>query len=259
MRSEKFILIFLGVLMLALGRVSYSQTTLEQDNNSDEISSESQGLDNPSSSETDKDTSERSIEQEIGAEHTTPELEQGVIYCPICGHANGIYTRYCSYCGAMLLGQDTNGVLFRYCIYCGTKNAPEAEKCKVCGFSFVKPFELTAVSEMVWRRSYESALKGRDMEKQAMIYSPIFIGGGLAVALALRPGEDSHILGIVRFFGMCASTVGVMRIVVGGMQYHKYSQYLEELHDQGVEEGYIDQVTQQVKVKAPPNEINPDE
>jgi hypothetical protein len=252
MPAKKTILISLALLMFGLVSASFSQTDAETDSNSSETSVVNQEGDNSSSS----GTLDRTLEQEVGAEQETPQEEEGVVYCPICGHANGIYSRYCSYCGAMLLGQDSNGVLYRYCIYCGTKNSPEAKKCKVCGFSFVKPFELTAVSEMVWRRSYEYALKAKDLEKQAMIFSPIFIGGGLAVALALRPGADSHVLGMVRFFGMCASTIGVMRIVVGGMQYNKYSKYLEELHDEGIEQGYIDQQTQEVKVKAPPSEVN---
>lgn len=245
----------LGLFFLsALGSVPLAQET-EGTVGGGETNGDNDGAVAEELSEGEASAVRRTLAQEIGSEAEEQGYEEGVVYCPICGRVNGIYSRYCSYCGAMLLGQDTEDKFFRYCIYCGTKNSPEVKKCQVCGFSFVKPHELTAIAEIVWRRSYEYAVKGKTGEKQAIVFSPVFIAGGLAVTLAIQPQPEAHILGIFRFMGMCATMVGTVRMVVAGMQYRNYSKYLKELEEEGIEQGYIDRSTQEVRAGAPPAEV----
>ncbi|RLC44792.1 MAG: hypothetical protein DRH44_01215 [Candidatus Coatesbacteria bacterium] len=167
------------------------------------------------------------------------EENENIIYCPVCGHPNGINTRRCVYCGALLLSEDNEGNLYRYCIYCGHKNPPDATICEKCNYRFNNPRTLASLSELIWRKSYSITQDEMLSQKKAMYLSPIAIGGGIALFTAINPRVMEPATGMLKFIGMSSFTIGLMRFITANIEYQYNKKNIEELRKSGIKSGYI--------------------
>jgi len=168
-----------------------------------------------------------------------PKERENVVYCPVCGHLNGINTRNCVYCGAVLLKEDNEGKLYRYCIYCGYNNPPDAAECKNCHYDFSQPRSFASLSELIWRKSY--ALNQEDIEsnRRIMTISPITIACGAGLILALGSKINEPATGMLKFVGMSAITIGIMQFITSNIEYRFNMKNIEDLRKTGILSGYI--------------------
>ncbi|MGQ9570917.1 MAG: hypothetical protein ACUVWP_09280 [bacterium] len=165
--------------------------------------------------------------------------EENVVYCPVCGHTNGLNTRKCVYCGALLLREDNEGNLFRYCIYCGHNNPPYNKECNNCHYSFSKPRNLATLSELIWRKGYALSQDNIISQRRIMTISPITISCGVALLMAINSKVNEPATGMLKFIGMSAITIGIMQFISSNFEYRFWKKNLEELREAGKLSGYI--------------------
>jgi len=168
-----------------------------------------------------------------------PKEEDNVVYCPVCGHINGINTRKCVYCGAVLLNEDNEGNLYRYCIYCGHHNPPNDKECENCHYSFRSPRNLASLSELIWRKSYALSQDNMLSQRRIITISPITIACGVGLLIALDSKINEPATGMLKFIGMSAITIGITQFISSNIDYRFSKKNLEDLRIAGISSGYI--------------------